>query len=73
MHVVVICFSMSWFYRGCMTSNAKAKYGPLLLPLAAFIYGAWLDSSYLPSTMRNMHNRSALFGGRDLKPGEKLW
>jgi len=63
---------MVFIRRGILTKNALAKYGPFSIPLAAFLLGAYLDRR-MGENYRSYHNRSALYGGRDLKPGERIW
>ena len=63
---------MAFIRKGVMTRNALAKFGPFSIPLAAFLIGSYLDN-WNGEKYRSYHNRSALFGGRDLKPGERIW
>jgi hypothetical protein len=63
---------MVFIRRGVLTRNALAKYGPFALPLAAYWLGSFLDQR-MGENYRSYHNRSALYGGRDLKPGERIW
>ena len=55
-----------------MTKNALSKYGQFLVPLTVLVLGTIYDS-YKQEGYRSFHNKSALFGGRDLKPGERIW
>jgi hypothetical protein len=63
---------MAFVGKGVFTNNALRKYGPFAIPLAAFFVGSYLNK-YFGENYRTYHNRSALYGGRDLKPGERLW
>jgi hypothetical protein len=55
-----------------MTRNALYKYGGFSIPLIACMIGSYLDRLN-GENYRSYHNRSALYGGRDLKPGERIW
>jgi len=59
--------------KGALTRDAHKKYGPLLIPLSVLFAAMWYDRTYVQKTYRTFHNKSALYGGRDLKPGEKSW
>ena len=48
------------------------KYLSILVPFTAMFIGMYFDWE-IKEDMRSFHNKSKLFGGRDLKPGEKLW
>jgi hypothetical protein len=63
---------MVFIRKGVLTKNALARYSPLAIPVCAVIFGSWLNR-YLNEGYRSFHNRSALYGGRDLKPGERIW
>jgi len=64
---------MPFIRKGVLTRNAGSKYGGLLIPLTVFVVGMWYERTYVEPTYRSFHNKSALYGGRDLKPGEKIW
>jgi len=55
-----------------MTKNALSKYGPFSVPITVFILGV-IYQQYKQEEYRSFHNKSALYGGRDLKPGERIW
>jgi hypothetical protein len=63
---------MVFIRSGVLTKNALSKYGPFSIPLAAFFLGLFMDR-HNNEFYRSYHNRSALYGGRDLKPGERIW
>ena len=55
-----------------MAMTFGQKYLSMLVPFTAMFIGMYFDWE-IKEDMRSYHNRSKLFGGRDLKPGEKLW
>ena len=55
-----------------MTKNALNKYGPISVPLTVFIL-SMMYQRHKEEEYRTFHNKSALYGGRDLKPGERIW
>jgi len=63
---------MLFIRKGVLTRNALQTYGPFSIPLLAGLLGAYLDRLN-GENYRSYHNRSALYGGRDLKPGERIW
>lgn len=63
---------MVFISKGVFTSNAFRKYGPFAIPLAAYMFGKYV-SFRLDENARSYHNRSALYGGRNLQPGERIW
>jgi len=63
---------MVFIRKGVLTRNALSKYGPFTLPLMAWFIGSYFDRMN-GENYRSYHNRSALYGGRDLKPGERIW
>jgi len=63
---------MPFIRKGVMTRNALEKYGPIVLPLAVYFLGYYIERRF-NENYRSFHNRSALYGGRDLKPGERIW
>lgn len=72
--IVAIClFRMRFIRPGVFTHNWKAKYLPFLIPISVFGVCTWYDETYRQETHRTFHNKSALYGGRDLKPGERVW
>jgi len=64
---------MRFISKGVFTRDWKDKYGALIIPLSVFFGGLWYDRTYVQPTYRSFHNKSALYGGRDLKPGERIW
>jgi len=58
--------------KGVLTRNARSKYGGYVVPITVFILALIYDS-YKQEEYRSFHNKSALYGGRDLKPGERIW
>jgi len=58
--------------RGLFTRNAVEKYKLFLVPLVGFFIGYELDKA-AEERARSFHNKSMLFGGRDLAPGERIW
>lgn len=58
--------------KGVFTKNALRKYFPFALILCGAIVGERLDRRLFHS-MDSFHNKSALFGGRQLAPGERIW
>ena len=58
--------------KGLFTRNALQKYGALVIPLTGFIIGWQMDKA-AEERARSFHNKSMLFGGRNLAPGERLW
>jgi len=63
---------MPFIRKGVMTKNALSKYGPFSVPITVFILGV-IYQQYKQEEYRSFHNKSALYGGRDLKPGERIW
>ena len=53
-------------------TNFSTRYLPLSIPIIGFLIGAWFDRRS-DFKMSDYHNKSSLFGGRDLKPGERAW
>jgi len=64
---------MPFFPKGLFTKDAKNKYLPALIPITGFFVYMWYERNYVMPTYRTFHNKSALYGGRDLKPGESIW
>jgi len=58
--------------KGVLTRDAGAKYGPIVLMIAGLIF-AKKYTNHKEEEYRSFHNKSALYGGRDLKPGERIW
>jgi len=46
------------------------KFSPVIMGFAAV--GYWLDKRN-DRSMSDFHNKSALFGGKQLAPGERVW
>jgi len=63
---------MPFIRKGVMTKNAMQKYGGFIPPIIAFIIGMTYEH-YRVDSYRSFHNKSKLYGGRDLKPGETIW
>jgi len=59
--------------KGVLTRNAMTKYGPFSVPITVFILGTLYDRYVRQEQYRSFHNKSALYGGRDLAPGERAW
>jgi len=57
---------------GVMTKNFVSKYWWIVVPIGGYLFGRWIDRR-VDDNMRDYHNKSALFGGRALAPGEKAW
>jgi len=57
----------TWIYK-----NARAKYSPLAIPIIAYFIGRYATKQ-THENMRSYHNKSALFGGKELKEGERVW
>ena len=58
--------------RGVLTKNWKKKYLPFLIPITAYAVGSYVERTQ-EKYADSWHNKSMLYGGRDLKPGERLW
>jgi len=58
--------------KGVLTRNAMSKYGGFAVPITLFIIGM-MCVRHREEGYRSFHNKSALYGGRDLKPGERIW
>ena len=54
------------------TNRPVQKYGAILFVMAAGVFGYKLEH-YMNGLNRTFHNKSALYGGVDLKEGDKLW
>jgi len=55
-----------------MTHQPWTKYGGFSVPLTVLIVSLMYHRRK-EETYRSFHNKSALYGGRDLKPGERIW
>ena len=55
-----------------MTKNFVQKYWSISVVVGAYLFGRWLDKG-IDDGLRDYHNNSALFGGRQLKEGERVW
>ena len=69
---MIFLIRMAFMRRGVLTNNALRKYGPFAIPITAYLFAKFLSDKF-GEDHRSYHNRSALFGGRDLKPGERIW
>jgi len=69
---VCLC-RMRFISKGVFTKNAWEKYGGFLLPVTVFILASVYDRKIMQERYRSFHNKSALYGGRDLQPGERIW
>ena len=58
--------------KGVLTKNAYAKYQPFALAGALFVVGYWIDQK-MSMSCDSFHNKSMLYGGRQLKEGETIW
>ena len=70
---VDVCFRMPFIRKGVLTKNAWSKYGPFSVPITVAIICYWYERNFVVESYRSYHNKSALYGGRDLKPGERIW
>ena len=57
-----------WF----LTKTAFQVYKFAPIPFAAYMLGRYFDQKN-DLRMSDYHNKSALFGGRELKEGERVW
>jgi len=57
-------------YMSCIHAIRLYKMIPVLI-VANFV-GNWAEKR-VDLRMSKFHNKSALFGGRDLAPGERVW
>jgi len=64
---------MRFISKGVFTKNAYSKYGGFIIPITVFILATLYDRNVKQEQCRSFHNKSALYGGRDLKPGERIW
>jgi len=58
--------------KGVLTRNAREKYGPFLFAFTAYMVGVVINRR-MEEGHRTFHNKSKLYGGRDLEPGERIW
>ncbi len=57
----------TWIYK-----NARLKYAGFAIPLVGYLIGRYVTKQ-TQENMRSYHNKSALFGGKELKEGERVW
>lgn len=72
MLISFMLFRMRFIRKGVMTRNAMSKYGLFIIPFSVLTLGTMYNNRK-EEEYRSFHNKSALYGGRDLKPGERIW
>ncbi|ESN91173.1 hypothetical protein HELRODRAFT_182145 [Helobdella robusta] len=68
----LITQKMPFIRPGALTKDLVNKLVSVGVPMSALVVGWYLDKLN-DERYRSYHNKSALYGGRDLKPGERLW
>ncbi|ELU04205.1 hypothetical protein CAPTEDRAFT_207880 [Capitella teleta] len=58
--------------QGVLTKNAFNKYAPFAFVAVTFTAGVWMDRQHVAAS-NSFCNKSMLFGGRQIKEGEKTW
>lgn len=63
---------MAFVRMGAILKDWPIKLTMLVVPFTLFKIGKFIDDMN-QERYRSFYNKSALYGGRDLKPGESLW
>ena len=63
---------MPFIRKGVILKDWPIKLAMIVVPTILYQVGKFIDDMN-QERYHSYHNKSALYGGRDLKPGEKLW